>query len=265
VKDITEVLKPESLAGLRVETVKESPKYMNILVYGESGVGKTTLAGSADAVPEMRPVLFIDIEGGTLSLSHAYPNVRKVRVKTWKELQAVYNELHSRRHDYQTVVIDSLTETQKFSMMNIMTDLTRMKPDADPDVPGMREWGKNIEQVRRFVRGFRDLPMNTIFTSLVKADKDSKTGKVTKKPYLNGKLADEVAGFLDVVVYAYAKQVSDGDDVQYKRLLLTAATDENVAKDRTGSLPMVIEEPTMAKLHELMANTPSNNNNKEGS
>lgn len=240
------------LAGLRVVPAREKMDFINLLVYGDSGVGKTTLAGSADAVPEMRPVLSVDVEGGTMSLSHAYPDVNVVRVRTWRELQDVYNVLHSGKHPYQTVIIDSLTETQKFSMYNIMTDLHSKKPEADPDIPGMREWGKNIEQTRRLVRGFRDLPMHTIFTCLAKSDKNARTGIIEKKPHLSGKLADEVAAFLDVVVYAYAKQIQDGDEVQYKRLLLTAATDSNVAKDRSGRLPMVVEAPTMQKLYQLM-------------
>jgi hypothetical protein len=136
------------------------------------------------------------------------------------------------------------------SMAQIMRDLVIQDADRDPDIPSMREWGKNIEQIRRLVRGFRDLPINTIFTALAKTDKDTKTGTVTKKPYLSGKLADEVAAFLDVVVYYYVKNVKEGDEVVQKRLLLTGATDALVAKDRSGNLPMIIQGPTMQRLHD---------------
>lgn len=247
-----EEISPKSLAGLRVGTIEDRDPYLNVLIYGNPGAGKTVLSGSADAVPEMRPVLFVDVEAGTESLRNTHPNVDTVRVTNWKDVQNVYNELHAGGHGYNTVVLDSLTEIQKFSMYNIMSDLVAKKSDADPDVPGMREWGKNIEQIRRFVRGFRDLPMNSIFTALMKSDKDSKTGVVQMKPYLSGKLADEVAGFLDVVVYYYVKQVGAGDEAEFKRLLLTQATEQQVAKDRTGKLPMVIEDPTMAKLYDVM-------------
>ena len=252
-----------SLGGLEITPVQERSSYYNILIYGESGTGKTTLAGSADEVPSMRPVLFIDIEGGTESLKHSYPEVDTIRVTSWKEMQQVYNALYDGDHPYKTVVLDSLTEIQKFSMYNIMTDLIQKRPDLDPDVPGMREWGKNLEQMRKMVRGFRDLEMHTIFTALNMSDKDQKTGLTTMQPMLSGKLAKEVAAFLDVVVYYYVKQIGDGSDAEFKRLLLTQKTDAQVAKDRTGKLPMIIEGPTMKEIHEYMSNVEIQNATQE--
>lgn len=243
-----ETLTPRTLAGLHVKPVQERSEYLNILIYGDSGVGKTVLAGSADAVPAMRPVLFVDIEGGTESLRNVHPDVEVVRITSWKEMQSIYDALHEGNHDYRTVVLDSLTEIQKFNMYNIMTDLVKRKEEADPDIPGMREWGKNIEQMRRFVRAFRDLQMHTIFTALMRSDKDNKTGLTTMKPSMSGKVADEVAAFLDVVVYYYVKQVGSGEDAKFARLLLTQKTEQQIAKDRTDSLPVVVEEPSMAKL-----------------
>jgi hypothetical protein len=224
-----------------------------MLIYGDSGIGKTTLAGSADAVPMMRPVLFVDIEGGTESLRNPYPEVEQVRVKNWNEMQDLYGALYDGKHKYQTVVIDSLTEAQKFSMYEIMHKLAEIRPDQDPDIPSMREWGKNIEQIRKFVRAFRDLPMHTIFTALAKSDKNARTGIATWKPSLSGKLADEVAAFLDIVGYYYIKEVPDeeGGTLQ-QRMLLTQKTEEFVAKDRSGRLPVVVEKPTMSSLFELM-------------
>lgn len=241
-----------SIAGLEVEKVKERAPLANILVYGESGTGKTVLAGSADEVPSMRPVLFVDIEGGTTSLRHSYPEVQTVRITTWKEMQQVYDELYEGNHGFKTIVLDSLTEIQKFSMYDIMTDLAQKRPDLDSDIPGMREWGKNIEQLRKMVRAYRDLPMHTIFTALPREDKDQKTGVVKSKPSLSGKLADEIAGFVDVVMYYYVKQIGEGSEAEFKRLLLTRKTDSQIAKDRSGLLPMVIENPTMQGIYDIM-------------
>lgn len=250
--EVKEVLTARTLGGLKVVPVSQRGEYLNLMVFGDLGVGKTKLAGSADDVPELRPVLVLDFEGGTESLVKDHPGVSVIRIQTWDEMQRVYDELHRGKHGYKTVILDSLTEIQKFNMYSIMDKLVENKPDADPDVPSMREWGKNLEQMRKFVRAFRDLPMNTIFTALSKEDKNDSTGKVTTKPSLSGKLAGEVAAFLDIVMYYYIKRVKKGSEVSEQRLLLTQATQNIVAKDRTQTLPVVVESPTMQVLYDLI-------------
>jgi hypothetical protein len=136
----TETLTPGSIAGLKIQPVAERSQWINLLVYGKSGLGKTTLAGSADAVPEMRPVLFIDVEGGTESLRHSYPNVSVVRVTSWQEMTNLFNVLRRGNSGFNTVVLDSLTEIQKFNMYEIMKEVVREHPERDFDVPSMREW-----------------------------------------------------------------------------------------------------------------------------
>jgi hypothetical protein len=249
---MTATLTEQTLGGLSVKKVQSRGAFLNLMVYGDSGVGKTHLFGSADAVPDLRPVLIIDFEGGTESLVRNYPEVEQVRVTNWKEMQSVYDELHRGKHGYSTVILDSLTEIQKFNMYQIMSDLQTMRPDLDPDVPGMREWGKNLEQMRRFVRGFRDLHMNTMFTALRKDDRNDKTGAVTTLPSLSGKLAGEVAAFLDIVAYYYVKQVGQGEEIRDARLLLTKKTETIIAKDRTGQLPIVVEDPDMQTIFDYI-------------
>ena len=120
----TEVLTENTLGGLKVQPVSERPQVVNMLVYGDPGVGKTVLAGSASEVEAMSPVLFIDVEGGTMSLRNKYPQVDVVRVASWSDMTSVYNDIASSTDSYKTIVLDSLTEIQKFSMYNIMRDIS---------------------------------------------------------------------------------------------------------------------------------------------
>lgn len=247
----------KTVAGLNITKPESRRDQVNILVYGESGAGKTILAGSADEVPEMRPVLLIDAEGGTLSLDKHYPNVDVVRITSFQELQDLYDELHSGRTKYRTVILDSLSELQKLGMDHIMhvtsAGLMNLMPDG---IPGLKEWGINTEQIRRLVRAFRDLDMHTIITALIKEDKNQRTGVVTMRPKLSGQLAAEIPGFLDIVAYMYVKNVQVGDEIEAKRLLLTSSTDMQVAKDRTGRLPLIVEDPTMASIYGVLTQNP---------
>lgn len=245
-------LTPMTIAGLKLEKVADVPPHFNLMIYGKSGVGKTRLAGSAYAVPEMRRVLYIDIEGGVLTLRKEFPGVERVRIKTWKEMQSVYDALFAGGHGFSTVILDSLTEIQKFNMNEIMLKMMDEKGDErDMDVPSLREWGKNLEQTRRFVRAFRDLPMNVIFTALEREDKD-RMNRPIKLPSLSGKMAQEVAAFLDIVLYYNIKEVTiDGEERQV-RILQSAATESTVAKDRSGMLPPVLLDPDMEQLYDII-------------
>ena len=234
----------DTFAGLDITVPAAIGQGTNILIYGESGVGKTVLSGSASIVKDMDPVLFIDVEGGTLSLKEFYPDCKVIRVKSWVELQRVADEFLKGKAPFKTVVIDSLTEIQKLSMSDIMKKAVREDPTKDPDMPGIREWGKNAEQTRRFIRAFRDLPVNTIFTALASVDKDDKGRQVTR-PMMNGKIAGELPGLVDIVLFTYVKQ--QGDD--HKRLLLTTNTNNVMAKDRSNKLPAVMQNPTMQDIY----------------
>lgn len=245
-----DTLTPKTIGGLAVQPVAEAETFLNVLIYGESGVGKTVLSGSATDVPGMAPVLLIDVEGGTLSLRNRYADVDVIRVSHFDRLQGVYNDLYRGSH-YNTVIVDSLTELQKFSMSTIMKDVIAKDSTRDEDVPAQRDWGKNQEQIRRFVRGFRDLPMHTIFTALSKEDKDMKTGMTRIRPSLPGKLAGEIAGFVDIVVYYSIRYAGEGGNV---RVLQTTSTEKVLAKDRSGRLPALITDPTMTTLIDHMNN-----------
>ncbi|SRR6266496_3569781 len=245
-------LTPTRLGGLAVRKVHELEFSFNMMVYGDWGVGKTYLSGQADDVPEMRKVLFVDCEAGTLSLRD-FPSIDVVRVTTWDELRQVLEELKVGKHPYQTVVLDSLTEIQKFNVEQIMEDLVREKPDRDRDITGLQEWNKSASQIRRFVRAYRDLPMNTIFTALVRIDRD-KMNRPIKMPALSGKLAMEIPGFFDYVFY-YSKEDIDGVPT---RIMQTDRTSDIAAKSRIGkkyTLPLKIGNPSMQQLYGLIKNS----------
>lgn len=73
-------------------------KPMRLLVYGVDGIGKSTLAASAESP------IFIGAEDGTSTLSVArFPEPR-----TWAEALDAVRELERAKHEYETLVIDTL-------------------------------------------------------------------------------------------------------------------------------------------------------------
>lgn len=246
--DPPEVLTLENIAGLKV-TKPASEGYINMLIYGDPGSGKTRLAGSACVVPEMSPVLLLDWEGGTLSLSGDYHDVEVVRFKTWKQVDQVYGQLYN-NNPYRTVIVDSLTEAQKFCMQEAMREVVDKYPNRDRDIASVREWGKTGEQVTRLVRALRDLPCNTIFTTLQHEEKDDEGKLIKRRPLLPGQLKGQVSGYVDIVVYLYQKEFVAGPDRTMKTLMLTEAQEKVTAKDRSGRLPQVVEEPTMKQIYD---------------
>jgi hypothetical protein len=250
---MAETLRPGFIGGLQVARAVDHDPHQNILVYGEVGVGKTRFAGSADEVPSLRPVLVIDVEGGTFTLRSCFPDAEVVKVTSWMDLEKIYHELHSGNHPYKTIVVDSLTELQLFNMDQVMMRLNEKDPErhekqGDGEVASMLEWQISGKQVRKFVRAMKDLPMTVIFTALMKSDKDKRTGKLIKVPDLPGKLAHQIAGMFDTVLYMYKTESEDGEIV---RCALTTSTDTIIAKDRSNNLPTpIITNPTMKQIYD---------------
>lgn len=141
-------------------------------------------------------------------------------------------------------MIDSLSEVQKLDLRYCMDEEYQKKPDSvDRDVATLRAWGKSGERLRRIIRAFRDLPMNTIMTSLVATEKDDNSGVIQHFPMMPGKLRGEVPGYFDIVGLLQAKEDRNGEEVT--RTLQVAKTERTVAKDRTASLGSIIVDPNI--------------------
>jgi hypothetical protein len=253
------------LAGLPVTRVADKALWVKMMVWGDPGVGKTRLAASASEVEEMSPCLYINIEGGDMTFRKLYPDIDiitprdvldatgQIRKTAWRRLQDVYEAIR-KGVGYRTIIIDNLSETQKLSMGAVMRDTVNKDPERDPDVPAQRDWGKSGEQIRRFVRAFRDLDCHVIYTAWSARKQDQQTGAITYEPSMPGKLSGEVPGYLDVVLYMYAREEkSETGEMRIVRRILSQPTAKiSIAKDRSDSLPIIMEDPTMTKIAALV-------------
>lgn len=227
--------------SIGAQSAEEVSSYLDLLVYGDAGVGKTYLCGTAADHEATRPVLLIDCEGGTTTIRHR-PDVDVKRIRSLKELEELYEQLFfDTTGYYRTVALDSLTELQDVDMKAIMEAAYERKPDkVDKDVPSPREWGIGRNHIRKIVRAFRDLPTNFIMTAL--ADEKKEEGEPTRyAPALPGKLQKEIPGFMNCVGYMQADP--KGDEIV--RTIQFQKTRRVVAKDRFDVLGPVLENPSV--------------------
>jgi phage nucleotide-binding protein len=202
------------------------------LVYGNPGVGKTTLARTCPG-----PVLILSAESGLLSL--AGQEIDVIEVTSWAMLNdvAVWLRSEEARH-YKTIFIDSLTELSQ----RLVESLKEKYPDRKDSFP---LWGEYSDTMRRFIKFARDLrPYNVIFTALSSTDKDEVGRRYTSVNIQGSKVAADLPAFFDEV---FALRIFTKDDGTETRALVTREHDGWTGKDRSGRLEL-FEPPDISKL-----------------
>lgn len=222
--------------------------YLNAMIYGPAGVGKTMLMSTAQDHSFTKPLILIDCEGGTTTLRNR-PDIDVVRINSLEDLIQVQRTLKLENNGYyKSCAIDSLTELQKLDMSQIMKEVVAARPDMNEDVPSPREWGITLNHMRRIVRAFRDLEMNTFFSALVDVDQDD-VGRQGFYPSLQPKrLRTEVPGFLDIVGYM---TTFVEDDVTHRQIQFEK-TQKVIAKDRTQALGQTLTDTTIPQMFDLV-------------
>lgn len=255
---------------LNITALKERPQYDNVLVYGESGVGKTTFAASAP-----RPILWLDTEGGTNVISDP-TDIFVVQMTGLEDYREAVRYVRANPGKFKTVVIDSWTETQALLLKEIMREVVRQDPGRDEHAPKFAEWGKITNVMREIARAFRDLDTHLIVTALTREDTDEMTGRTKVRPRMTPALAEELPGFMDVCGYMYAVTPSKGEvgggkaakteeeaqadsevptEDGYVRNMLLKPTGKYAAKARIPKgkpQPDFISDPTFEALHDLL-------------
>lgn len=210
-------------------------------ICGDSGMGKTTLAA---AFP--KPV-FIRAEDGLQAIPEdkrpdAFPVIKK-EAELWEQLSALIKE----EHDYQTVVVDSVTALERLFIQSII--------DSDPKNPksinqalggygaGLMAVASLHQRVRKACGMLIDKGVNVVFIAhadtetIELPDQDAyqryslRLGKKSVAPYVDD---SDLVGFIKLETFTMGdgerkKAISDGT-----RVLVTYATAANVSKNRYG-------------------------------
>lgn len=209
----------------------------HILLYGPSGVGKTTFIGSAAFDSRTSPVCHLDFDGGGSTLAGIDPKLLvRVPIRDWKDYSEAYDYLTTQPHPFRSVAIDSLTETHIFGLLSIVdAAIQDSKRRSDPYEVEQGDYGKAMVMLRRLLRAFRALPLHVFYTALAKTEVEPREGAV-KKPMLFGQMSDEVVGLFDTTAYLSFAQLDGrpGKKVEPVRVLVLQNEPSVRVKVRTG-------------------------------
>lgn len=162
---------------------------MSALIYGQPGVGKTSLACSApDAV-------LFDFDGGVNRINGAH-QIPTVQVHSWEEAMEAFNEVKA-SPEYRSIVIDTVGKMLAYMEEYIKrTDPKKRKADGSLSLQG---YGVRKQMFINFIRESATMGKNVIF---VAHEIEQKRGEETIiRPEVGGSSASDLLKELDLVGY----------------------------------------------------------------
>lgn len=218
----------------------------SIIVYGETGAGKTTLAKTVPG-----KALLINAENGLKSLRGENIEVYDITVDRDGKLLERQHRFQKLLHllemlngdeykkKYQWLVFDSLTEiTQCF------VEFLKVKYPDKKDALVL--WGEYTDAVQGFIKSLRDFaPYNILLLALESIEKDE-SGRRYIGVDINGtKAANRIPALFDE---CYHLKIFTNENGEQKRFLITSKYENNIAKTRSQNKLEKFEEANIASI-----------------
>ena len=168
---------------------------IKMLVYGQPGIGKTTIALSSP-----NPVLF-DFDGGVSRINKAH-QCPTLQVESWEQVLDALTELEQ-GNDFKTIVVDTAGKMLDFMSDYIMRNDPKMKMrDGSLALNG---YGQRKVMFTNLLKRVSMMGKHIVFVAHEKEDKDGETRIV--RPDMSGSSLGDLLKELDLVGYmqAYGK------------------------------------------------------------
>ncbi|MEG1686006.1 MAG: ATP-binding protein [Bacteroides sp.] len=197
---------------------------LTALIYGQPGIGKTTLGCSAP-----NAVLF-DYDGGVQRINGAH-QVPTVQIRSWEDTGEALKELEQ-MPEIETILIDTVGKMLDFMSKHIIdNDSKQAKRDGSLSLQG---YGARKMMFISFIKQVSMMGKNIIFIAHEREEKRKE--EIVKRPEIGGSSANDLIKELDLVGYMQA--------IGKERTLTFDPTEEYYAKN-TCNLPTVIKLPTV--------------------
>ena len=173
--------------AIQIKKYSPTSHKLKALIYGNAKTWKTTFAGTAP-----RP-LFICAENWLLSIASKAPDF--VEVKTLQELKDLYKRLKETKPDYDTIVIDSLSEISKIIKDNLTNQGSKQMI--------LRDWGVFSEEMMQAVRQIVNLPYHVVCIVHTKEVLDEAWAIQFYELSIETKAKNEVTRYFDVIGFSH--------------------------------------------------------------
>jgi hypothetical protein len=225
-----------------IQDLSDFDESVNMLVYADSGVGKTVFAGTAPNA------LFLSTETGTISAKRMGSEAKVWRIKRWGDLDKAYTWLERNPdHGFDFIILDSATQMQVLLLRWILEKENKRNPaKRDLDIPAIQDHQKWQNMFKRFITLFVELPVHVIFTAQAMRKEDEE-GDDLVLPLIDGKgygISSWVCGQMHIVGYYYIKPTKKGPE----RRLLAQSHPPYFAKDRYNVLVPWVGNPTVPSI-----------------
>lgn len=224
-----------------VVDLDEYSESLNVLVYGDTGCGKTAELGT------LRSVLILASEPGTDVINRfrrkygldgkTYTKVWPIR--TWSDLEEAYKWIKANPDAFEWIALDTLTSLQQRALRAILEKVVRDNPARDPHVPAIQDHQKWQLVIKGCVTDFVELPVNTIWTAQ-SMQVENQDGDDIVVPLILGKdyaIAAWVCAQMGVLTYMQKRNKGTGKNKRLQRVLLTGGEPPyTFTKDRSEML-----------------------------
>lgn len=175
--------------------------HRSFVLYGRSGTGKTTLAGSFP-----KKILLLDVKDvGDDSLT-GLDGIDVVDIKEWDDFELTYWWLKKNPDKYKTLVVDTMSQLQQLAIRKILSDKKK-----DPDSAGewgsmvQRDWGNVAALMKAWITTLRDLPMHVVFVAQDRVfNVGEEDSEVQLDPEVGPGLSPSIAKHLNAAVHFIA-------------------------------------------------------------